>query len=255
MSELHHQRDRAVSFGSVADAYDRIRPTYPEPMVLDLLMTDPHEVLDVGCGTGRAARLFADRGCRVLGVEPDPAMAEIARGHGVAVEVAAFEQWDDAGRRFDLLVSGQAWHWVDPAAGAVKARSVLTPGGSVGLFWNMDSFDPDFRADLDKVYERLAPQLASPRRVYGGNRHGRRESVEQGLADAGFGEIAVREYSWQRRYTRDEYVLLLGTFSDHNLLPPEQREPLFDALGDVVDARGGSVVAPYDTHLITAVAP
>ena len=39
------------------------------------------------------------RGVPVLGIEIDERMADVARGHGVAVEVAAFETWDAAGAR------------------------------------------------------------------------------------------------------------------------------------------------------------
>jgi hypothetical protein len=35
------------------------------------------------------------------GVEVDERMADVARSYGIAVEVAAFERWDDAGRQFD----------------------------------------------------------------------------------------------------------------------------------------------------------
>lgn len=254
-AELHERRDRATAFGSIADAYDRVRPSYPEALIRDLLMTDSHDVLDVGCGTGKVGRLFAAQGCTVLGVEPDPAMAERARGHGLDVEIGTFEQWDAAERRFDLLVSGQAWHWVDPEAGARKAAQVLRPGATVALFWNMDHFDADLRARLDAVYEREAPALMSKNRQYGGNRHGRREGVERGLAAAGLLDVGIRDYSWQRSYTREEYVTLVGTFSDHILLPDAQRERLFTALGDMVSEAGGTIAAPYDTHLITAVAP
>jgi SAM-dependent methyltransferase len=70
-------------------------------------------VLDVGCGTGIAARQFQAAGCRVLGVDPDPRMVGLARQSGLEVEVAAFETWDPAGRVFDAVIAGQAWHWVD----------------------------------------------------------------------------------------------------------------------------------------------
>jgi 2-polyprenyl-3-methyl-5-hydroxy-6-metoxy-1,4-benzoquinol methylase len=67
------------------------------------------DVLDVGCGTGVAARQFQAAGCRVLGVDPDARMAELARRGGVEAEVAAFEAGDSAGREFDAVVAGQAW--------------------------------------------------------------------------------------------------------------------------------------------------
>jgi trans-aconitate methyltransferase len=111
---LHRDRVRAGSSGRDAERYDRSRPSYPRVLVDRLMADRPRAVVDVGCGTGIAARLFAQRGATVLGVEQDPRMAEVARTHGVDVEVSGFEDWDAAGRRFDLLISAQAWHWVDP---------------------------------------------------------------------------------------------------------------------------------------------
>ena len=105
-------------------------------MVRDLLAGGPADILDVGCGTGKVARLLVGPGRRVLGVEPDRRMAAVARGHGIDIEVGTFETWDDAGRRFDLLTSGTAWHWVDPVAGAAKAAKVLRSGGGFAAFWN-----------------------------------------------------------------------------------------------------------------------
>jgi SAM-dependent methyltransferase len=96
-------RERSRLFDEQAEAYDRFRPTYPDAVIDELLGPVPAglDVLDVGCGTGIASRQIAQRGAKVLGVELAPRMAEIARGHGVEVEIAAFEGWDAAGRTFD----------------------------------------------------------------------------------------------------------------------------------------------------------
>ena len=109
---LHEDRERANSFGANAERYDRAPPTYPTALVDDLVASHPNRVLDVGCGTGIASRLLADRGCNLLGVEPDERMAAVARNNGTEVELGTFEDWGPSSRRFDLLVSGQAWHWV-----------------------------------------------------------------------------------------------------------------------------------------------
>jgi SAM-dependent methyltransferase len=87
----------------------------------------------VGCGTGIAARQFQAAGCRVLGVDPDARMADLARRGGIEVEVARFEAWDPAGRDFDAVIAGQAWHWVDPVAGAAGAARALRPGGRLAV--------------------------------------------------------------------------------------------------------------------------
>ena len=58
---------------------------------------------------------------------------------------------------FDAVVAGQAWHWVDPVAGAAKAAQVLRPGGRLVVFWN--AFDAAARlADaFNAVYQRVLP--------------------------------------------------------------------------------------------------
>jgi SAM-dependent methyltransferase len=121
-SEPYRVREIAESFGTDAQRYERARPGYPDAMVDAILAASPgRRVLDVGTGTGISARGFHQRGCQVLGVEPDEQMARVARDSGLEVEIAKFEDWDPAGRVFDVVIAGQAWHWVDPVAGASKA--------------------------------------------------------------------------------------------------------------------------------------
>jgi SAM-dependent methyltransferase len=129
VSGPHRHRQVAEGFGVDAERYDRALPGYPAVLVEQIVAASPGSgVLDVGCGTGIAARQFQAAGCRVLGVDPDARMADLARQSGVEVEVAAFEIWDPAGRAFDAVVAGQAWHWVDPAAEAALRES----GAAVG---------------------------------------------------------------------------------------------------------------------------
>ncbi|MES4831337.1 methyltransferase domain-containing protein, partial [Streptomyces anthocyanicus] len=93
----HQARETAESFGADAQRYDRARPPYPDALVTRVVAGSPGtDVLDVGCGTGIAARQFRAAGCAVLGVEPDARMAAFARDRGLPVEVAAFEAWDPA---------------------------------------------------------------------------------------------------------------------------------------------------------------
>jgi SAM-dependent methyltransferase len=216
---FHLNRSRAESFGTVADLYDRARPSYPPALVDALLADGARSVLDVGCGTGIAAALLAARGCAVLGVEVDPRMAEVARARGLAVEVAAFEGWGPAGRRFDLVVAGPAWHWIDPRLGAAKAAGALNRDGRIGLFWNFSDPPPHVRERLVPVYGRLAPGLENySLRLT--NRKARVQATLAGIAAADqFSAPETFIFCWSQTRDAAGWVDHLMTQSDHRVLP------------------------------------
>src|ERR1700728_1109954 len=145
--QSHQVREVAESFGLEAERYNRGRPSYPHALGERI----------VAGGTGVTARLSRAAGCRVVGVDTDERMADLARRSGVEAEVATFESWDPAGRAFDAVIAGQAWHWVDPVAGAAKAAQVLRPGGRLAVFWNAFGFPPDLGAAFAAVYQRVIP--------------------------------------------------------------------------------------------------
>ncbi len=248
------QRDRADSFGAVADAYDRYRPSYPTRLIDDLVARVANrsaQVLDVGCGTGKAARMLTARGLTVLGVEPDARMAEVARRHGLRVEVAGFEDWDERGRQFGLITSGQAWHWVDPARAASKAARLLVAGGTLAVFWNYGSLDDETRAVVDDVYRQHAPQLHS---ALAGNQ--RRDDLDSHIADlkayGGFTDVTTRTYPWEWVDPVAHAVARVGTHSDHLLLGPARLRELQDALTTALSERGDTVRSVGGTYTILA---
>jgi SAM-dependent methyltransferase len=247
-------------FGQQAEAYDRFRPTYPDAVIDELLGPEPTglNVLDVGCGTGIASRQMAQRGAKVLGVELAPRMAEIARGHGVDVEIAAFEGWDAAGRTFDRVTSAQAWHWLDLPIATAKAASVLRPGGRLGLIWNTGFQSDDLADALEEVYAMVVPR--GSHRLFRGYAVDRSSDAKTGLgseidaisAAPDFGAPTEKWFPWTRAYQRDEWLHQLVSRSDHAALEPTVRDRLFEAIGAAIDDQGGSFVMNFETVLITA---
>jgi SAM-dependent methyltransferase len=157
--EPHRHREVAESFGAHAERYDRARPGYPDELIGRIVAASPGcAVLDIGCGTGIASRLFQAAGSRVLGLDPDARMVELARRWGLEAEVAAFEDWEPAGRTFDAAVCAQAWHWIDPQAGAAQAARALRPDGILAIFWNAGLPPAPVTAAFARIYGRLAPE-------------------------------------------------------------------------------------------------
>jgi SAM-dependent methyltransferase len=255
--ESHQARQVAESFGSDADRYDRTRPRYPPALVDRILAASPgHDALDVGIGTGVSAQPFRLAGCRVLGIESDARMAEFARRRGFVVEVAKFEDWDPAGRTFDLVVAGQTWHWVDPVAGAAKAAEVLRPGGKLALFWNVFQLPPDLGDMFAAVYQRVLPDSPFFRGMSAGLAaySGQFTKVTDGIREASaFGRPEQWQVGWQRSYSTTEWLDMVPTFGGHGQLPPGKLEELLAGLQEAIDAAGGSFTMNYSAVAITAV--
>jgi SAM-dependent methyltransferase len=248
----------AESFGIDPGRYDRTRPRYPDALVARIVAASPgREFLDVGCGTGIAARQFQAAGGQVLGVEPDARMADFARRSGVEVEVATFETWDSAGREFDTVVAGQAWHWVDPVAGAAQAARVLRPGGRLAAFWHVFEPPPEVAEATGAVFKRLVPDspLNSQARVPRRDRiaAGFTARAADGMREAGgFGDPERWQYDWERSYARDEWLDQLATSGALTPLPPDRRAEVLEAVGVTLDAMGPSITVHLTTVAIMA---
>jgi SAM-dependent methyltransferase len=250
---LYANRLRAGSFGEDALLYDRARPSYPDAMIDDLVRDSPRAILDVGCGTGISTRAFSTRGLDVLGIEPDARMAAVATEHGLDVEVGTFEAWDPRGRAFDLLVCGQSWHWVDPAAGPEKAADVLLPFGKIALFWNHGTQDQELSDALHGVYDELAPGMEENSIVLRDLGRERAEEAARSFdATLRFTPSKIRSYPWSKRYDADEWLDNLMTHSDHRTMDKKARETLFSAIADVIERFGGFVEMNYRCTLLGA---
>jgi ubiquinone/menaquinone biosynthesis C-methylase UbiE len=130
--------DRARSFGSVAEAYDRGRPSYPAEAVAWLSGGEAKVVLELGAGTGKLTRQLVDAGHAVFATDPDEAMLEVLRQRvpEVSARTASAEEIPANDRSVDVVVVAQAFHWFDHDLALAEIARVLKPGGHVALVWN-----------------------------------------------------------------------------------------------------------------------
>lgn len=95
-------------------------------------------MLDVGCGTGRAAAALAERGSRVWGIEPSPEMAALARERVSTVKVASAERLPFKDGWFDRALMWLVVHLLDRPRAFAEAHRVLAPDGRIVVA----TFDP-----------------------------------------------------------------------------------------------------------------
>jgi SAM-dependent methyltransferase len=209
-------------------------------------------VLDVGAGTGIASQQLLDKGADVLAVEPDPRMAAIAKDKGIPVEMATFENWDPANRKFDLIVFGQSFHWVDPSVGLPKIHALLPTGGQLALMWNRLIPTKPTDGDFAEIYrDYMDPGLS----LVGGSSIGVTESddnIDRLTASITASGFTVDKHTYPRddHYSTERWVDLVFTYSSHLILATDKAAELRAKLAERIGARGVSVGG--DTLLILA---
>jgi ubiquinone/menaquinone biosynthesis C-methylase UbiE len=94
-------------------------------------------VLDVGCGTGKFARVLAERGlARVWGVDPSAEMLDEARKRvpsSVGLKVGEAERLPFKEGAFDAAVLWTVVHLIERPVAFAELHRVLAPGGRVAI--------------------------------------------------------------------------------------------------------------------------
>ncbi|MHC4135934.1 MAG: class I SAM-dependent methyltransferase [Planctomycetota bacterium] len=244
------------AFDTVADQYEAVRPGYPEALIERVLararLTPDSRLLEIGCGSAIATLPYARRGHRILCLEPGPNLAAIVRRKlaafpDVALRVEEFEAWQEEPDAFDLVYSAQAWHHLDPQVRDAKAARVLRAAGTLALYWNwpetnFEEGQEAYRAHVPEWADRPLPPIE--------------QRLARGVASltrAGcFLGVETHRFPWTGTYTADGYVRLVGTYSDHLLLPPAQRQGLFDGLRTCIERLGGTIERRHEAVLFLA---
>ncbi len=132
------RRDPALSFGDVADAYERGRPSYPLDAAVWLTGRTPSTVVELGAGTGKFTDRLVELRHDVLATDPsDQMLAHLRLRHPeLRVVTAPAEAVPVATRSVDTVVAAQSFHWFDAAAALKEAARMLKPEGRIGLLWN-----------------------------------------------------------------------------------------------------------------------
>jgi SAM-dependent methyltransferase len=161
-----------------------------------------------------------EAGAQVIAVEPDARMARVATGKGIRVEQATFEEWQPAGRLFDLVVFAQSFHWVQPEIALAKIGTILSPGGRLVLLSNRITPTAPTRHDLEEIYADYLPLAQRPTVDAVHN-----EELIAMIKQHGF-TIERRRVVERLHYPTDDWLNMVFTYSSHLTLDPIARAEL-----------------------------
>ncbi|HEY6278957.1 MAG TPA: class I SAM-dependent methyltransferase [Streptosporangiaceae bacterium] len=239
-----YRREHAVSFALAAGAYERGRPPYPAEAIDWLLPDGAQRVLDLGAGTGKLTRLLLGRGLTVTAVEPLAEMREQLRRAvpGVPALAGTAEQIPLPDASADAVLVAQAWHWVDLPAAVPEVARVLSPGGCLGLLWNVRDEREEWVARLGEITRRREGAHASSRRI-----------SEAPVVGPPFGPVERRDVAWVHHLTPAGLTDMIASRSYVITLPAPVREQMFAEVDDLLRTHpalaGVSEIAlPYVTR-------
>lgn len=235
---------RAASFGSIANAYERARPGYPQEAVRWLAGEPARDVLDLGAGTGKLTRSLVAAGHRVVAVDPSPKMLEhLHRAVPTAsTHVGRAEEIPLPDASIDVVTVAQAFHWFDHPRAVPEIARVLRPGGTLGLIWNGRDESEPWVARLSEAIGETWPKGDDP-------------WLETALAHGPFGPLEQATFRFSQRLDRDSLVELVASRSHCATRTPPEREAVLAAVGELYDevADADGVVLPYVTWATRAI--
>ena len=249
----------AWTFDTVASAYEKMRPGYPEALyraVFDYAPVGAGScVLEIGGGGGQATEPVLKVGCELTAVEYGAQFSALLRQKFAcyptfSVVTGKFEDVALLGATYDLIFSASAFHWIPEEIGYPRVYDLLKPGGAFARFANhpfRDKGNPALSRRIDELYAQYYyPYHGKEPRVL-------QEYTEQQAAERarvaeryGFSDIRFALFYRTRTFTAKEYVALLGTYSDHIAMECTVRETFFSAVEQAINHHGGTYTV-YDT--------
>jgi SAM-dependent methyltransferase len=221
-----------MSFGSIAEDYDGLRPQAPQQAVDWLVPPGCEVAVDVGAGTGLFTRTLVNRAAQVFAVEPDARMRKVlaARSPGVRVLEGRGESIPLPDAAADAVFVSSAWHWMDREKTAPEIGRVLRDGGRLGLIWTSRDREVDWVRNLDLLPGQDTVDAGSADRF-------RRRLYFDLPEPQIFNNIGRETFRFVRTMTVDDVVAMLGTYSRAIVAAPDDRARALAEARAALDAR------------------
>ena len=204
MTDRLYQMNPQERFSDRAEDYAKYRPSYPSEVIDCLLQglarQKPLIAADIGAGTGISSRLLADRGVKVIAIEPNEVMRQAAKLHPlVQFKDGSAENTKLKENSIDLITCFQAFHWFNPEQSLTEFARILKPGGTIALVWNERDTDGDdkFTCQHDRIITQASQNNPVHRRL-----GGRSDSFINSL----FPIVSHFTFSYQQALTKEQLI-------------------------------------------------
>lgn len=243
-----YQMNPLQRFSERAADYVKSRPSYPAAAIDQILneLKSPIVAADIGAGTGISARLLAERGVKVIAIEPNAAMRQAAAPHPLVEfceATAEATKLPDA--KVDLVTCFQAFHWFEPEPTLIEFHRILKPDGRLALVWNERDRQDNFTASYNRLIEIASNSHPAERQ---------RVAIEPLIASSLFDNIQRYTFSYEQEL---DLSGLIGRAMSSSYIPRQgaQQQQLVAELQQLHERscdRQGMVYLIYNTSVFLA---
>ncbi len=199
-------------FSDRAEDYVKYRASYPASAIDAILagLAPPPQLIvaDIGAGPAIASRLFAEKGVRVLAIEPNAAMREAAIPHPLIEfrdATAEFTHLPDA--FVDVVSCCSAFQWFNHELSLLEFRRILKPSGRLAVVVNDRNKNDEFTGEYVRLL-RTSSDNAPPEVCF--------LSVEPLTNSPHF--VNIRQYTFDHRQQVD-FTGLIGNAMSYSTVP------------------------------------
>ena len=228
--------------------YDKYRPTYGKEIYNDIItyagINKKSRILEIGCGPGNATLPFLKTGADLTAVEIGENLAtfvknKFANEKNFHIVNVPFEEFI-TDKKYDLIFSATAFHWINSDYAYRHCLSMLEKGGALAIFWNtpvISDKNSELKKRIADLYNIHLPDGSWERLTedwYQKRCYDRNKSFEL----YGYSDIQLKLYYDYRTFTTVEYIKLLHTYSNHMAMPEDKRKEFFSKIFDAISDYG-----------------
>lgn len=247
-------------FDTAVSKYDKFRPGYVEELYQTIFdyapISESGKAVEIGIGSGQATLPVLQTGCELTAVEYGENFSELCREKfrdypKFSVITGKFEDAELEQDTCDLVFSATAFHWVPEEIGYPKVFSILKSGGAFARFANhpfRDKGNPALSEEIDRIYGAYYYKYYSNKKQTVLKEFDEEQAKNLAVIAGkyGFTDIRYAMFHRTRTFAAEEYVQLLGTYSDHMAIDESVRTAFFAKIEEAINRHGGTYTV-YDT--------
>ena len=158
------EENNTNKFTGKAAIYNKYRSNYPNECIKDIIKevsNNKHIVIaDIGAGTGKLTKQFLEKGIKVIAVEPNKDMLEVA--------IKDLSKYDDLfeykqepaektsikNNSIDIVTVAQAFHWFDKDKFKNECKRILKSNGIIAIMWNFIDYKQELESKIIEIHKK-----------------------------------------------------------------------------------------------------